>query len=265
VKFLDELKKEAETLKQKEALDTQAKLTTLGKNFMQLQAKLREIYAYLDDLVKQLNIIKATVVRSYYIEGVGHFENLKQYDYFLNKKHKSIDNKDFIDQITLRYRCASGAVLTAEKESPSTIQALKEYLWNYNIKFETQEFKTERGFVQRAIFKIPGEVVVNITISGDFEKSQIRIHTKNMERLTERNFTYEIDEINDAMLEEFSKYILGKPNNFCQLGKHQLTASRMATPKRNILDTQYPQVEEETGDKKKGLLDSIKSLFPERR
>ena len=264
MKFLDELKKEAETLKQKEALDTQAKLTTLGQNFMQLQAKLREIYAYLDDLVKQLNIIKPTVLRSYYIEGVGNFENLNQQDYFLNKRHKTIDNKDFIDQITLRFRCAPGDVLTAEKESPSTIQALKEYLWTYNIKFETQEIKNERGFVKRVIFKIPGEVVVNITISGDFEKSQIKIHTKNMERLSERDFTYEIDEINEALLEEFSKFLLGKPNNFRQLGKRQSTAARLSSSKRNILDTQYAGVEN-SGEKKKGLLDSIKSLFPERR
>ncbi len=265
MKFLDELKKEAETLKQKEALDTQAKLTTLGQNFMQLQAKLREIYAYLDDLLTQLDIIKPTVLRSYYIEGVGNFDNINQHDYVLNKKHKSIDNKDFIDQISLRFRCAHGNALTAEKESPRTIQALKEYLWNYNIKFETQEFKNQRGFVERVIFKVPCEVVVNITIKGDFEKSQIKINTKNMERLSEHNFIYEIDEINETFLEEFSKFLIGKPNNFRRLGKHQSSAAGQGSSKRSILDTQYAAVEEESGDKKKGLLDSIKSLFPERR
>ena len=153
--------------------------------------------------------------------------------------------------------------MTAEKESPATIQSLKEYSWAYNIKFETQEFKNERGFVERVIFKIPGEIVVNITINGDFEKSQIKIHTKNTERLSEYNFTYEIDEINETLLEQFSKFLLGKPNNFRQLGKQQSSAVRQSS-KRSILDTQYASVEE-PGEKKKGLLDSIKSLFPERR
>ena len=264
MKFLDELKKEAETLKKKEASDTQAKLTTLGQNFMQLQAKLREIYDYLDELVKQLNVIKPTVLRSYYIEGVGNFENLSQQDYVLNKRHKTLDNKDFIDQISVRLRCASANAFTVEKESVRTIQALKEYLWSYNIKFETQEFTNQRGLVERAIFKIPSEVVVNITITGDFEKSQINIFIKNMERLSERDFTYEIDEINDVLLEEFSKFLLGKPNNFRQLGKRQAIAARLASPKRNILDTQYAGVGN-PDEKKKSLFDSIKSLFPERR
>ncbi|HXZ96791.1 MAG TPA: hypothetical protein VEG37_07075 [Burkholderiales bacterium] len=263
MKFLDELKKEAETLKEKEAFDTQAKLTTLGQNFMQLQAKLRAIYGYLDDLVKQLNVVKPTVLRSYYIEGVGNLSNLSQQDYFLNKRHKSIDNKDFIDEISLRFRCGPSGALTIEKESPSTIQGLREYLWSYNIKFEAQEIKNDRGYVQRVVFKIPGEVVVNITISGDFEKSQIKFHTKNMERLTEREYVYEIDEVDDTLLEEFSKFLVNKPNNFRQLGKRQISTARMTSPKRNILDTQYPQVEEV--DKKKGMLDSIKSLFTERR
>jgi len=262
VKFLDELKKEAETLKEKEAFDTQAKLNTLGQNFMQLQAKLRVIYSYLDELVKQLNIVKPTVLRSYYIEGVGNFANLNQQDYSLNKTHKSIDNKDFIDEITLRFRCGPSGALTAEKESPSTIQGLKEYLWNYNIKFQTQEIKNDRGYVQRVVFKIPGEVGVKILIWGDFEKSQIKIHTKNMERLTERDYIYEIDEVNDTLLDEFSKYLVNKPNNFRLVGKHQINPSRTASSRPNILDTQYPQVEE---DKKKGMLGSIKSLFGERR
>ena len=264
MKLLDDLKKEAEALKQKEAFETQAKLSTLGQNFMQLQAKLRVIYAYLDDLVKQLNVVKPTVLRSYYIEGVGNLGNLNQQDYFLNKRQKSIDNKDFIDEISLRFRCGPSGVLTTEKESPSTIQGLKEYLWTYNIKFESQEIKNERGYVERVIFKIPGEVMVNITIWGDFEKSQIKIHTKNMERLTERDFTYDIDEINDALLEEFSKFIIGKPNNFPQLGRYQTNAPRVLPSKRSILDTQYRQEEKEE-DKKKGMLGSIKSLFTERR
>ena len=265
MKFLDELKKEAETLKQKEALDTQAKLTTLGQNFMQLQAQLRKMYAYLDELVKQLNVVKPSVLRSYYIEGVGNFDNLNQQDYVINKRHKSIDNKDFIDQISLRFRCASGNVFTAEKDSPRTIQALKEYLWNYNIKFETQEFKNQRGLVERAIFKVPCEMVVSLTIKGEFEKSKITIHLKNMERPSEQNFIYEIDEINETFLEEFSKFLIGKPNNFRRLGKHQSSAAGHGSSKRSILDTQYAAVEEEPGDKKKSLLDSIKSLFPERR
>ena len=264
MKFLDELKKEAETLREKEAFDTQAKLTTLGMNFMQLQAKLRSIYAYLDDLIRQLNVVKPTVLRSYYIEGVGNLANLNQQDYFLNKRHKSIDNKDFINEISLRFRCGPSGGLTVEKESPATIQGLREYLWNYNIKFEAQEIKNDRGYVQRVIFKIPGEVVVNITISGDFEKSQIKFHTKNMERLTEREYVYEIEEVDDVLLEEFSKFLVNKPNNFRQLGKRQVSASRVMPPKRSILDTQYPQ-EEKDEDKKKGMLDSIKSLFSERR
>lgn len=264
MKFLDELKIAAETLKQKEASDTQAKLTTLGQNFMQLQAKLREIYVYLDDLVKQLNVIKPTVPRSYYIEGVGNFDKLNQKDYVLNKRHKTIDNKDFIDQISLRFRCVSGDTLTAEKELPGTIQALKEYLWNYNIKFETQEFKNQRGLLERAIFKVPCEVVVSIAIKGEFEKSQITIHTKNMERLSENDFTYEINEINEVLLEEFSKLLVGKTNNFRLLGKHQSTLARSMSSKTRIQDTQYQQIEKETEAKKKGLLGSIKSLFPER-
>lgn len=258
MKFLDELKKEAEERKQQEALETQSKLSALGQNFMQLQAKLREIYAYLDDLVKQLNVVKPIVLRSYSIEGLGNFEGLNQKEYALNKTHKSIDNKDFIDTITLRLKCTAKSALSTEKDSPGLIKTMCEYLWDFNIKFELQEMKNQRGFVDRAVFKVPCEVPVTVAFNGDLEKSTIKIQVKNLERLGESTLTYEIDEIDEQFLDEFSKFLVGKPNHFRQLGKYQSTA-RTSLSKTSILDTQY-KIEQEP-EAKKGLLGSIKNKF----
>ncbi|MGH8751287.1 MAG: hypothetical protein ACREUV_06245 [Burkholderiales bacterium] len=258
MKFLDELKKEAEERKQQEAQDTQSKLSALGQNFMQLQAKLREIYAYLEELVKQLNVVKPTVLRSYYIESLGTLEKLNQKEYALGKTHKSIDGKDFFDTITLRFKCVAEGVLTSEKDTAALIKSLREFLWAYNIKFEIQELKNLRGFVERAIFKVPHEVPVMVSFSGDLEKSIVRVKAKNLERFSEINYSYELGEVNEALLDEFSKLLVGKPNNFRQLGKHQSPA-RTPLNKASILDTQY-KIEEEPAEKK-GLLGSIKNKF----
>ncbi|HVS27387.1 MAG TPA: hypothetical protein VHE58_08855 [Burkholderiales bacterium] len=258
MKFLDELKKEAEERKQQEALETQSKLSALGQNFMQLQAKLREIYAYLDDLVKQLNVVKPIVLRSYYIEGLGNFEGLNQKEYALNKTHKSIDNKDFIDTITLRLKCTAEGALSMEKDTPGLIKTMCEYLRDFKIKFELQEMKNQRGFVDRAVFKVPREVPVTVAFNGNLEKSTIKIQVKNLERLGESTFTYGIDEIDEQLLDEFSKLLVGKPNHFRQLGKHQSTV-RTPLSKTSILDTQY-KIEQEP-EAKKSLLGSIKNKF----
>lgn len=255
--FLDELKKEAEERKQQEARDTQSKLSALGQNFMRLQAKLREINDYLDELVKQLNVVKPVVLRSYYIEGLGSLDKLNQKDYALNKTQKSIDGKDFIDTITLRFKCAADRALTGEKNTPSLIAAMREYLWDYNIKFEVQEMKNQRGFVERAVFRVPCEVPVSLTFSSDLEKSIIKIRAKNLERFSEATFIYDLDEINEKLLDEFSKVLIGRPNNFRQLGKRQ-SPSRTPLTKTSILDTQY-KTDEPGG--KKGLLGSIKNKF----
>lgn len=259
MKYIDELKKEAEERKQREALETQSKLSTLGQNFMQLQAKLREIYTYLDDLVKQLNVVKPNVPRSYHLEGLGGLEGLNQKEYALNKTHKSIDNKDFIDTITLRFKCAAEGSLSTEKDTPGLIKTMCEHLWDFNIKFNLQEIKNQRGFVDRAVFKVPREVPVTVAFSGDLEISKINIEAKNLERLGENNFSYEIDEVNEHLLEEFSKLLVGKPNHFRQIGIHQSTARSTPLGKTSILDTQY-KIEQDP-EVKKGLLGSIKNKF----
>ena len=91
----------------------------------------------------------------------------------------------------------------------------------YNLKFDCKEHRSDRGYVESAVFTIAAEVPGLIVFSADLERSRIKLYIKNLETLGDISYEYDIDEVNPEFLEELSKYILVKPNKFRTMGKYR--------------------------------------------
>ncbi len=256
--LLDDLKQQADSLRQKQHL-TQAEL---NQNLQLTHVRLKDGLHYLVDLFNSLNIIKPVVPRHYYVEGgVTKFENLLQCDYNCNGRRLTVDHRDYIEAIVLRFRCVGDGKITIEKVSDPLVQRLRDYLWTNALKFDVQEVRHERGYVERGIFTVACEVPVTITIAADPENTQIRIITKNLEKLGEYLYLYDFDEFGKEVLEELGKVIIAKPNSFRTTGRHQqaMTTSSARAPRADA-DKAPPAVEDpETSDH--SFLGNIKSLL----
>lgn len=271
--FLDELKKEAQALQELEQSQTQARMMEVTQRFLLVQMKLKEIVLYLQELVKTLNVVAQTSTRTYYVDGFGTVDDYHPERYAVNMERMTIDQKEFINTIFLRYVCKTGKQIEIEKLSPSNVDLQREYLWKANLKFQCTEFKNEKGYVSRAIFHVVNEIPVMLRFTADFEKARIFLHMKNLNGLTINEFSYDPDEINEAMLDELAKLLVAKPNKFMELGRHQQALKQKAVTKREASEPKYTELDPATKAKleeaaartgsagKKGLFDSIKSLL----
>jgi hypothetical protein len=259
--LLDDLKQQADSLRQKQQV-TQAEF---NQNLLLAHAKLKDGLHYLVDLFNSLNIIKPVVPRYYYLEGgISKLENLLQCDYNCNGRRLTVDHHDYIEAIVLRFRCAGDGKIVIEKQSDPMVQRLRDHLWTNALKFEVKEVRSERGYVEKGIFTVNCEVPVTITIAGDLESAQIKITTKNLEKLGEYVYVYDFDEFGKDVLEELSKVIIAKPNTFRTMGKRQqaMTTTSVRAPRPEVADTSAPDPEppaEEASDK--SLIGNIRSLL----
>jgi hypothetical protein len=262
--LLDDLKQQADSLRQKQQV-TQAEL---NQNLQLAHAGLKDGLHYLVDLFNSLNVIKPVVPRYYYLEGgVSKLENLLQCDYNCNGRRLTVDHKDYIEAIVLRFRCVGNGQVTIEKQSDPMVQRLRDHLWTHALKFDVNEVRNERGYVERGIFTLKCEVPVTITIAGDLENAQIKITTKNLEKLGEYVYVYDFDEFGKDVLEELGKVIIAKPNNFRTTGRRQqsmatttnLRAAREATSAQP--DPVPSPAADPAGEQGKGLMGNIKSLL----
>jgi hypothetical protein len=264
--LLDDLKQQADTLRQKQQV-TQAEL---NQNLQLAHAALKDGLHYLVDLFNSLNVIKPVVTRYYYLEGgATKLENLLQCDYNCNGRRLTVDHRDYIEAIVLRFRCLAPGQITIEKVSDPMVQRLRDHLWTHALKFDVNEVRNERGYIERGQFTVKCEVPVTITISADLENAMIKINCKNLEKLGEYTYSYDFDEFGKDVLEELGKVIIAKPNTFRTTGRRQeamatttnLRAAREAVAARPEPPSPAAPATDAATDQNKGLMDNLKSLL----
>jgi hypothetical protein len=215
--LLDDLKQQAERQKQQQ----ESGQAVRGRNLERIHAALGEAYRYLNELAKTFNAVKPQVHRSFYVDPSTKLDQLAQCDYTVRDKRKTLDHKDYLEEVKLLFRSVGNQNLTIEKDSPQNVERLREQLWSFNFKFECKEFKNERAMIQRGTFTVFADVPASATFAGDLDTGKIKLTLKNIEKAGDADYFYEAAEVNEALLEEFAKLLIGKPNNFRNLGNYQ--------------------------------------------
>jgi hypothetical protein len=243
------------------------------QSFLLVQSRLKMILAYLQELVKHLNTISANTTRSYFIDGFGTIDDFRPERFVVNSDRFSIDEKEFIKAIMLRFACRTDREIVIEKNVSSMIEMQRQYLWQANLKFQCTEFKNPKGLVDRASFNVVSEIPVHIKFAADFEQAKVFLSLKNFNGLTVNEFTYDADEIDEQLLDEFAKYLVGKPNKFMEVGRHQQALRQKVVARRADAEPSYAQLDPEHAarldaetdgapmERKKGLFGSLKSLL----
>jgi hypothetical protein len=262
--LLDDLKQQADTLRQKQQVTQEE----LNENLLSAHGKLKDALHYWIEMFSSLNVIKPVVPRFYYLEGgVSKLDNLLQCDYNVNGRRLTLDHHDYIEAIVLRFSCVADAKLVMEKQSDPMVKRLRDHLWANNLRFDLKEVRNERGYTERGIFTVICDVPVTVTIAADLENAQIKIITKNLEKLGEYTYIYDFDEFGKEILEELAKVIIAKPNVFRTLGRYQ-AAMRTTTTRALRMQPDdpgpaqpMPASMEDASDPAKSFIGNIKSIL----
>ncbi|MFH1605018.1 MAG: hypothetical protein ABIH03_14060 [Pseudomonadota bacterium] len=206
--LLDDLKKQADMVKSQQL----SQLSMLQENIKLVEAKMHQTFLYLNDLLKQLAVLKPTNPTAYSMPGVGDFQNLEFTESFIDYRKKKISEKDHYDVITFFIKWTAPASLTLERDMPATMQKVRDVLWNYGIKFTEEEVKKPGGGFQKMKFTVPYAVTCDITIAADHNNGRLVVKGKNFLRLGADELRIPAGEINEALLEEFAKMLIGQPS-----------------------------------------------------
>lgn len=213
--FLDELKLQAEQAKQSrdEATDVAEESVNLVND------QLDKIFHYFRELAEQLKVIEPPTELVFPIHGVGDLSGLKLGKFFADYRRKKNGHNfsDLIDYVTLTFSYYNTNKLIAEREEPWQIERLSEYLGRYGFLFELEERKNPRGIVVSAQFTIPCEVRALVHVRGDEVRQRITFVTRNVERLGEQEFIFNATGVDEALLDEFARFMLGQPNRLRSL------------------------------------------------
>jgi hypothetical protein len=206
--LLDDLKKQADMVKSQQL----SQQSMLEESTKLVEARMHQTFLYLNELLKQLAVLRPTNPTPYSIPGIGDFQNLGYAESFIDYRKKKIGDKDHYDVITLFVKWSSPASLTLERDMPATMQKVRDVLWSFGVKFTEEEVKKPGGGFQKMKFTVPSAITCDITVTADHENGRLVLKGKNFFRLGADELRIPAADINEALLEEFAKMLIGQPS-----------------------------------------------------
>ena len=259
--LLDDLKKEAETLKSQEAVKSQS----IKANAAAVDRALRKTFQYMNELFRQLNVVKPPCAHVYDFLTVGKIDGLIQSDYRIEFRTSQRENSEHYENVTINFKRSKPEQLTIKREAEQ-IERFRDLLWQNNMRFTSEPFKNERRVTTHEVFKINCEVLCAADVVGDYDNGVIRFKLKNVEDFGPTVYSLEPDTVTDKTLEELAKLFIGKESNFKDFNRRpafnpsatgQFTRPQMKAP-QYVANPAPPAQEEE---KKSGLFGALKSVF----
>jgi hypothetical protein len=257
--LLDQLKRQAETQKQQQQAQDDDQAQALTSIHEALLAASR----YVTELASSLNVVKPEVTRVFAVQGNACLQNLLQCDYLVRERRKTVDFKDYFEQVTLRFHAVGQQVLTLETYADHATDRLRNYLQAYGLRFETQAFRNERGVTLKTVVSVLPDVPASVTATADWASGTIRLKLRNVEAIGDAEYCYDPAEVDRKLLDELAKLILGQANEFRWMGRHQESLRVRIVPRR-VEPEPEPEAQPEPAQQpepRPGLFGGLKSLW----
>ena len=210
--LLDELKKQAEAKQSQEQVNKQHQAELEARSRDEVLPKLVQIYTYLKELLKQVEILQADVRADYNLKGCGNLIGLRQEGYELRT-----DSRDNMTNLTLGFYCAGDGEIKFELDTQQQVEQQKDYFKQHDLAYISRDYRDERHNVTHALFNFEPRIQVTFDFQLAKDMATIMLTVRNHEGLGTHRYQLEPSRIDDDFLDELGRYILRRENKFLKL------------------------------------------------
>jgi hypothetical protein len=169
---------------------------------------LKYVFFYFHDLVER----KYTAAEDVAIGGLVWQEGFADY------RTQPQSAGAMVEMVSLSCQFTSPVLIDVERDGPA-VDRLRNSIFDYGLQFECKEYRNKRGYLERADFRIRGEVAISVRWRADFTNGAIVIEARNLERLGSTRMTLRPQAVDQQLLDQFGGLLLGLPNSFRELAR----------------------------------------------
>jgi hypothetical protein len=212
--LLGELRNQAE-IRQREL---HAEMAERSSANLAIDTALRYLFFYLHDLVQQLNIVKPAIPHQYRVAGAFTLTDLAWQEGFTDYRTQSQSAGALIELVTLTTQLSSPHEFALVLDGPGA-ERFRNTIFDYGLQFDCKEYRNDRAYVERAEFSVRGQLSINARWRADFAGGRLRLEMRNLERLGSTSLDIRPGAVDQALLDDFGRLLLGQPNRFRELAR----------------------------------------------
>ncbi|GAB6040720.1 hypothetical protein [Endothiovibrio diazotrophicus] len=257
--ILDELRQEADQLKNQE-LEERRRKEEIERRFREeIDPKMQQLHAYLREVVQQLNVVKPEIPVDYEIAGKPLLKGLNQGDYFLGHYAER--------KFTLQFVCTRELKQVFEINEAGQINRMKEYLTNNAVKYHCKELMNDRHEVYKATFVLLGQVKGALEFRANPGDGCVDLLARNFSSLGRATVSFPPEKIDSAFCDQLGNYLLRRSNKVLEHRIQRMSEEQRATIRRNLekekqeREAELKRIEEEEKARKAAEKDGKGSLL----
>lgn len=217
--LLDELRQKAESVRGAQ----EKEMERLVRNAERVDAVLQRAFSFFLEAASYLNVINPENKRCYVVPEIGEIKGLREARFFVDYRTTSVMDKPRLDHFYVRYTSSADRVIEKQLDFVAAERLLK-FLRESNMEFEHEDIRNENRKILRGSFRVPCMVRSEVIFKGDYVGGLILATCRNVEWFAMNEFTYDPEELEVSLLEEYIKFIIGERNEVRQRGRHQAGA-----------------------------------------
>lgn len=214
--LLDELRRKAESISGAQEKDAER----LARNAERVDGALRRGFSFFLEMAGYLNVVKPENKRCYVVPNLGNIEGMRESEFFVDYRTTSVLDKPRLEHFYVRYTSSADRVLEKQLDFVAA-EKLRTFLWECNLEFRHEDTRSEKGKIVGGSFQVPCILRSEFIFKGDYAGGLILVACRNVEWFGRDEFTYDAEEIEVSLLEEYVKFITGERNFVRQRGRHQ--------------------------------------------
>jgi len=204
--LLEELRREYEA----------AHVTVRGdaiEGFESIDARMHRAFRWLEQAITYLNGIKPAI-RHRFDLGYGYaFESPRFSHGSVSQQQRRIRGYPVLEEVAVYYDIAASQPLTIEVV-PGWVAFAEKTLDAFGLQYDCQRVEGENGGMHKCVFTVPPVIPAKVSFRASYETGLVTVALFNVDRLDRVSLEFESSAIDNTVLEDLVRLMLGRDANF---------------------------------------------------
>jgi len=217
VSFLDKLKQDAEQLRSHQNLSQ----TERDALVLETEAACLTAFRYWVDLSKQLNVLRPAPRGRFVLDSKNAIEGLRFGQYRADIRKKGLaSTHDQTDHVALYCSLGTGQTLKLVKDFLPDMEKLEARLTQAGIRCQPEPIRNpDTGKLLEVRYEFVADITAGVRLTPNHDNATVQFQVNNLDGLVRWLVQFEARQVDTALLDELSKWLVGQPNDFVKRGK----------------------------------------------
>ena len=178
-----------------------------------IDRRLWKVFRWFDEAMRHLAVIKPAVAHVFRLDPVLAIESPRYESGFVSYRRRTIASLELLEHVEVFYKLSGGDDI-AFKLPTAAVRGVEDRLRSAGLEYHYQTETDYNHVVRHGVFRVKPEISASIRFEPDYRSQRVEVTLRNVDRFESVSLEFYHDAIDEAVLEDLFRFIVGESNTF---------------------------------------------------